>query len=58
MDGLSGYAHRPLAFMLRYLRQRFPTVQTWQVSAVGKRDYETPEGIRVVPASVLLKQLV
>ncbi len=43
---------------LRYLRQRFPGVQTWQVSAVGKKDYETPDGIRVAPATVLLKQLV
>ena len=43
---------------LRYLRQRFPEVQAWQVSAVGKKDYETPEGIRVAPASKLLIQLV
>ena len=25
MDNLSGYAHRPLPFVLRYLRQRLPS---------------------------------
>lgn len=61
---------RPLAFVeckwddapvdtgLRYLVQRFPEVPAWQVSAVGTRDYVTPEGIRVAPATVLLRDLV
>jgi predicted AAA+ superfamily ATPase len=43
---------------LRYLSRRFPGVPAWQVSAVGKRDFETAEGIRVAPASALLSQLV
>ena len=43
---------------LRYLRLRFPAVPAWQVSAVGKKDFETPDGIRVAPAVVLLRQLV
>ena len=43
---------------LRYLRQRFPEVQAWQVSAVGKKDYETLDSIRVAPAEKLLNQLV
>jgi uncharacterized protein len=43
---------------LRYLRQRFPQVQTWQISAAGNKDYETADGIRVAPARVLLAQLV
>jgi predicted AAA+ superfamily ATPase len=43
---------------LRYLKQRFPDVPTWQLSAVGTKDFETAEGIRVAPASVLLSQLV
>jgi len=43
---------------LRYLSQRFPGVPAWQVSAVGNKDFETPGGIRVAPAAVLLSQLV
>lgn len=42
---------------LRYLVARFPKVPAWQVSAVGKKDYETPEGIRVAPAGTLLSRL-
>ena len=32
---------------LRYLRQRFPDVQAWQVSAIGKKDFEAADGTRV-----------
>lgn len=48
----------PLDSSLRYLHQRFPRVPAWQVSAVGRRDYVTPEGIRVAPATVLLRKLI
>lgn len=48
----------PLDRSLRYLCARFPGVPAWQVSAVGTRDYLTPEGIRVAPAPVLLRDLV
>jgi predicted AAA+ superfamily ATPase len=41
---------------LRYLASRFPSAEAWQISATGKRDYRTPEGIRVAPAVILLKQ--
>jgi predicted AAA+ superfamily ATPase len=43
---------------LRYLKARFPEVSAWQLSAVGKKDYRTPEGIRVAPALRLLSELV
>ncbi len=43
---------------LRYLKQRFPEADAWQVSAVGRNDYRTPEGIRVAPAVALLRTLV
>jgi hypothetical protein len=43
---------------LRYLCRRFPGVPAWQLSAVGKKDFETAEGIRVAPAPTLLAQLV
>jgi len=43
---------------LRYLRERFPEGDAWQLSATGTRDYRTPDGIRVAPAVTLLKTLV
>ena len=43
---------------LRYLRERFPSANAWQLSATGRRDHVTPEGIRVAPAAKLLAQLV
>ena len=43
---------------LRYLNERFPRVEAWQVSAVGRKDYQTPSGIRVAPALELLRGLV
>ena len=43
---------------LRYLRRRFPDCPAWQVSATGKKDFLTPEGIRVCPAMVFLQTLV
>lgn len=42
---------------LRYLKARFPAADAWQVSATGKKDYQTPEGIRVAPALELLRKL-
>ncbi len=43
---------------LRYLGSRFPGVPAWQIYAEGKKDYETPEKIRVAPAWQLLRTLV
>jgi predicted AAA+ superfamily ATPase len=43
---------------LRYLKARFPSAEAWQISATGKRDYQTPEGIRVAPALKLLRRFV
>lgn len=43
---------------LRYLKHKFPRAAAWQVHADGKKDYETPEGIRVAPVLKLLKDLV
>jgi hypothetical protein len=42
---------------IRYLKARFPDCEAWQVSATGTKDYQTPEGIRVAPAPVLLRGL-
>ncbi len=43
---------------LRYLKARFPAAAAWQVSAVGRKDFVTPEGIRVAPALELLSTLL
>ncbi len=43
---------------LRYLHTKYPTVEAWQISATGKKNYQTPGGIRVAPAIELLKNLV
>lgn len=43
---------------LRYLKTRFPACDAWQISATGKKDYVSPEGIRVCPAPVYLSTLV
>jgi predicted AAA+ superfamily ATPase len=43
---------------LHYLKARFPKGETWQVSATGRKDYVTPDAIRVAPALRLLEKLV
>jgi len=35
---------------LRYLKERFPEAEAWQIAATGRKDYVTPEGIRAAPA--------
>jgi hypothetical protein len=42
---------------LRYLKLRFPDAEAWQLSAVGTKDFVSPEGIRACPALELLRQL-
>lgn len=43
---------------LRYLKAKFPKAEAWQISAVGNKDYLTPEGIRVAPSMDFLSQLI
>lgn len=43
---------------LRYLKERFPKAEAWQISATGTRDFQSAEGIRVAPALTLLRQWV
>jgi len=43
---------------IRYLRGKFPAAEAWQISATGRKDYVTGEGIRVAPALALLETLV
>ena len=41
---------REISPALRYLKVRFPDAQAWQISAGGRNEYVSPEGIRVAPA--------
>jgi predicted AAA+ superfamily ATPase len=43
---------------LRYMKQRFPSCEAWQISAKGVKDFKTQEGIRVCPAHTFLSTLV
>jgi hypothetical protein len=51
------WSDTPLHRGLRYLKLRFPHCEAWQLSAVGTRDFLTPEAIRVCPALELLRRL-
>jgi hypothetical protein len=48
----------PIGKGLSYLRARFPGCDAWQISAVGSKDYVTPDGIRVSNAVTFLRDLV
>ena len=49
---------RPPDRGLRYLSERFPAADAYQLSATGSDDYRTPDGIRVQPALPFLCGLV
>ena len=48
----------PVDKSLTYLKRRFPDSDAYQLSATGKKDFETPEDIRVCHALELLRELV
>lgn len=43
---------------IRYLKERFPEAEAWQLSATGTKDFLSPEGVRVAPALEFLRGLV
>jgi hypothetical protein len=43
---------------LRYMKSRYPDAQAWQITATGRKDYQSAEGIRVCPATRFLATLV
>ncbi|NBX75985.1 MAG: ATP-binding protein [Proteobacteria bacterium] len=47
----------PISRGIYYLKERFPKVETWQISLQGKKDFEK-NGIRVCPAATFLETLV
>ena len=52
------WSDAPVDKSLRYLKQRFPDCDAYQLSATGRKDFETPEGIRACHALELLRELI
>lgn len=52
------WSDAPLGKGFKYLKARFPECEAWQISAVGKKNYMTPDRIRVCPAIEFLTHLV
>lgn len=47
----------PIDRGIRYLKERFPAGDCWQVSAIGTKDFVSPEGVRACPAPIFLSGL-
>ncbi len=43
---------------LKYLKTRFPDSRACQITATGRKDYLTPDGIRAQPAGDFLRTLI
>lgn len=43
---------------LHYFKKKFPEIEAWQISAIGKKDYVSTKGIRVSPAKNFLQRFV
>jgi hypothetical protein len=52
------WADAPVEKSLLYLKAKFPSMEAWQISATGRKDFVGDAGIRVAPASVYLGGLV
>lgn len=48
----------PLSPTIKYMKERFPGSEAWQISAIGKKNYIGELGIRVCPAAELLSTLI
>lgn len=48
----------PIDSSLRYMHQRFPKAEAWQIHLRGKEDYRSEDGIRVAPAIRFLGSLI
>jgi len=51
------WADAPIDRSLRYLKLRFAAAEAWQLSAIGTKDFVSPEGIRACPALVFMRRL-
>jgi uncharacterized protein len=54
----SKWADAPVDKAIRYLKIRFPECEAWQISATGRKDYVSADGVRVSPALPFLGTLV
>ncbi len=52
------WADESVSPSLRYLKNKFPDAQAWQIHAQGRKDYQTKEGIQVASAVAFLKEFV
>lgn len=52
------WSDAPVSTGLRYLKERFPLCEAWQISATGKKDYVTEHKIRICSATVFLGNLI
>jgi hypothetical protein len=52
------WSDAPVSRGLRYLKERFPAAEAFQISATGTKDFVTPQQIRVCHAGELLRRLV
>jgi len=43
---------------IKYLHAKYPHADAWQISATGKKDFVTSDGVRVAPAMPFLSTLV
>jgi uncharacterized protein len=48
----------PISPALKYMKERFPDCEAWQISAVGEKNYRNDLNIRVCPATEFLSALV
>ena len=48
----------PISPALKYMKERFPDCEAWQISAAGEKNYLGDLGVRVCPATEFLSSLV
>ncbi len=52
------WSDEPISPGLKYLKARFPESEAYQISATGRKDYMSPDNIRVCDAIQFLKKLI
>jgi len=52
------WSDAPVSDSLRYLKSKHPEAKAWQIHMHGKKDYQTPDGIRVTSAITFLNTLI
>ncbi len=43
---------------LRYMKERFPQTEAWQLTALSEKNFSDPDNIHVCPAVIFLKNLI